>query len=113
MTNQDYIPCYSSVIDAPPTPISPFKPHDAFFPKVDMNFRVSMKDGVAVVDFPAKHKEEAVGFMIVYFMCELFFLHYKNWCLADRQYMQWLQKSRKGFFIGLLNCFSIQKYLDW
>lgn len=70
MVDHDYVPCYSSVIDAPPTPISPFKPHDAFFPKVDMNFPVSMKDGVAVVDLPAKHKEEAVGLI---HMCELFF----------------------------------------
>jgi hypothetical protein len=47
--------------DSPPTPISPFKPHDAFFPPVvKLNCSVTMKEGFVVLGIPADRTDEMV-----------------------------------------------------
>ncbi len=47
-------------VDAPPTPISPFRPHDALFPFVNFKFSVEMKNGFVVIDIPENEMDEMV-----------------------------------------------------
>lgn len=49
------------VTDAPPTPISPFKPHTACFPTVNQNFSVALKNGFVVLNFSEDEVDEQVS----------------------------------------------------
>lgn len=52
--------CWVFFLDAPLTPISPFKPHNVTFPDISTNYSVSMKNGFAVIHIPKENIDKQV-----------------------------------------------------